>query len=51
MNLKFKGLKIGNLIITTERQLVESEVTYTDKEIFELVDMLIGEMKNEKNIL
>lgn len=40
MNLKFKGLTFGNLIITTKKQLEDAEFTYTIKEIFELVNML-----------
>lgn len=49
MNFKFKGLKIGKLIITTESCLSEGQATYTDKEIIELLNLLIGEMKNENN--
>ena len=37
MNVQFKGIKIGKLIITTRTQLEKSEFSFDSKDIWDLL--------------
>ena len=46
MQMSFKGLKIGNLIITTEKQLLKDNVFSVEtKEVYELFVKALRETK------
>ena len=45
MNIQFKGIKIGKLIITTRTQLEKSEFIFDSKDIWDLLKMAMDEDK------